>query len=1395
MSDRAIFDLLASLRHQNIQVWAEGERLGYRAPTGKLSPELRTQLTQHKTELLAFLQQNKSDHQRLAPPILPIERTTVLPLSFAQQRLWFVHQFDPATPIYKLSQWLCLQGTLNLTALEQSFNAIVRRHESFRTTFPMQQGQPTQVIVQAQPVTIPVEDLSALTDAEKATLLQQRIADHSRTSFDLAQGPLWQLCLLRFASDEHYLLLRMHHIIFDGWSLGILWRELSTLYAAFCQQQVVQLPALPVQYADFALWQRQWLQGKPLADQLAYWKAHLKDAPHQLLLPTDRPYPATQTYEGAVEKIALSVALTQALKHFSQEHGVTLFMTLLAAFNVLLYRYSGQTNIVVGTPIANRNHREVENIIGFFVNTLVLHTDVSNSPTFLELLRRVRDVALGAYQHQDLPFEKLVEELQPERTLAHHPLFQVMFILQNASDEQPALPGITISRVQGKKHSAQFDLMLSVTENSGELSAQLSYRTDLFEPITIQRMLGHYQNLLQGVIANPDQTIAQFPLLTTAERHQLLVEWNNTATDYPKDKYIHQLFAEQVAQRPQATAFLTDNATLSYEELDQRSDHLAAHLRAAGIAKGMIVGVCLPRSFDAVVALLAIFKIGAIYLPLDPTYPRERLAFMLTDAQAAIVITTTQLQPTLPSGAAKFICIDNLPVTQSPSHPVTLSSCHPDDPAYLIYTSGSTGQPKGAIVPHRQILNRLWWMWHKYPFQPDEMSCQKTALNFVDSLWELLGPLLQGSPAVILPDAVVRDPQQLIQSLARHGVTRVWLVPTLLRAMLQSTPELGNSLPKLRFLVTSGEALPTELFQQVQRQMSHATLYNLYGTSEVWDATWYDPTEHPIATRAGATVPIGKPIDNVQTYILDTQQQPVPIGVTGELYVGGDGLALGYHNRPELTSEKFIAHPFATKGERPPDEGRLYKTGDLVRYRPDGNIEFLGRIDHQVKIRGFRVELGEIEAILLQHPALQQAAVVAEREPAGVKRLLAYVVVKPGHVPTGHELRQYLASKLPAYMVPAALIRLEKMPLTPSGKVDRKALPVPADNQAAAEQLRIAARDPLERQLVQIWQKVLCVSPIGIHDNFFELGGHSLLAVQLFDRIAKGTGKELPLSVLFQAPTIAQLATILRQQHWQPTWRSLVPVQPGGNKPPLFLAPPAGSTVLRFANITRHLPTDQPIYGLEYLGMDGKRQPHAAIPAMAEYYLAEIRKLQPEPPYLLAGICFGSHLMLEIAQQLLAQGEPVTLLAVLDAGPPTNGPTWDHPKRFSRAHFAMLYEYWQDDGFLKWVSGHINYRINRFRRQIHPDKRRFLSVSTAHYQAQLSYMAKPYAGRIALLQSEEYARKRDPHSRWQALTEGSFDQKMIAGSTHRTLLFQEPYTQRLAEQLTLQIQQALTTKS
>ena len=1373
MSDRAIFDLLASLRHQNIQVWAEGERLGYRAPTGKLSPELRTQLTQHKTELLAFLQQNKSDHQRLAPPILPIERTTVLPLSFAQQRLWFVHQFDPATPIYKLSQWLCLQGTLNLTALEQSFNAIVRRHESFRTTFPMQQGQPTQVIVQAQPVTIPVEDLSALTDAEKATLLQQRIADHSRTSFDLAQGPLWQLCLLRFASDEHYLLLRMHHIIFDGWSLGILWRELSTLYAAFCQQQVVQLPALPVQYADFALWQRQWLQGKPLADQLAYWKAHLKDAPHQLLLPTDRPYPATQTYEGAVEKIALSVALTQALKHFSQEHGVTLFMTLLAAFNVLLYRYSGQTNIVVGTPIANRNHREVENIIGFFVNTLVLHTDVSNSPTFLELLRRVRDVALGAYQHQDLPFEKLVEELQPERTLAHHPLFQVMFILQNASDEQPALPGITISRVQGKKHSAQFDLMLSVTENSGELSAQLSYRTDLFEPITIQRMLGHYQNLLQGVIANPDQTIAQFPLLTTAERHQLLVEWNNTATDYPKDKYIHQLFAEQVAQRPQATAFLTDNATLSYEELDQRSDHLAAHLHAAGIAKGMIIGVALPRSFDAVVALLAIFKTGAIYLPLDPAYPRERLAFMLTDAQAAIVITTTQLQPTLPSGAAKFICINNLPISQSPNLPISPSLCLPTDPAYLIYTSGSTGQPKGAIVPHGQILNRLWWMWRKYPFQPDEMSCQKTALNFVDSLWEMLGPLLQGSPTVILSDAVVRDPQQLVQSLARHGVTRLWLVPTLLRAILQTTPDVGARLPKLRFLVTSGEALPTALYQETRVKLPHAKLYNLYGTSEIWDATWYDPEEMDSVEAISATIPIGKPIDNVQSYILDAHQQPLPIGVTGELYIGGMGLADGYFNRPELTQARFVTfEQLRITNHESRITPRLYRTGDLARYLSDGTIEFMGRADFQVKVRGLRIELGEIEAVLNQHAGVNQSVVVLWENEAADKQLAAYIVATPDADLTAASLRHFLKEQLPAYMIPMTYTWIDKLPLTPSGKVNRQALPSPASAPTPINAALTPARDELEMQLVQIWQKLLRIQSVGVHDNFFEMGGHSLLAVTLFDRIAKVTGKQLPLSALLHAPTVAEQAALLRQQAWQPQWSSLAAVRAGGTRIPLFIAPPARGTALSVSKLARHLAPEQPVYAFNPVGLDGQEEPLTSIEAIAAHYIQQLRLLQVEGPYRLGGLCAGCTIAFEMANQLHHQGEKVDLLVLMDPAAPLNGPTWSAPTAAQRpiAAAQQLVRHLRYGSLLNMVRIRSKSILRLLNKRLAP----YEKVWQAQVQAQRCYQPQPYPGELLLIQSEQHAKRPEFRVRWQELTLGRLHYHFVPGTTHLSLIANNP---------------------
>jgi amino acid adenylation domain-containing protein len=1058
-----------------------------------------------------------------APPMQPVSRDGVIPLSLAQERLWFLDQLEPGCAAYNIPAALRLQGLLNVAALEQSLNATIRRHEILRTTFPAEDGRPFQDIAPARPWSLPVVDLRETPAHEREAQVRALAREEGQRPFDLARGPLIRATLLRLAAEEHVPLLTLHHIVSDGWSQGMFWRELGVLYEAFAAGKPSPLPELGIQYADFAVWQRQWLQGEVLDRQLAYWKQQLTGLP-VLQLPTDRPRPPVQTFRGARHPVLFSPTLLQGLKGLSQRHGATLFMTLLAAFQALLYRYTGQADIPVGSFIANRHWLETEGLIGFFVNTLVLRTDLSGNPSFQELLGRVRKVTLGAYSHQDFPYERLVEELRPPRDLSRNPLFQVLFALRNTPRQAQELPGLTLSSLDVYNETAKFDVTLELGETPEGLSGWFEYSTDLFDATTIGRMAGHFQTLLEGIVAHPEQRVATLPLLLTDERHRLLMELNDTAADYPRDTCIHEVFEDQVAQTPNAVAVVCEGAHLTYQELNRRANQVAHHLRMLGVGPEVLVGLCTERSLEMVVGLLGILKAGGAYVPLDPTYPLERLAFMLEDAQAPVLLTQEGLVARLPDHRAAVICLDSGWPTiarhreENPSGGVTAENL-----ASVLYTSGSSGRIKGVLGTHRTTLNVLAWLWQAYPFSPEEVTCQKTSMSFVDSIQELLGPLLRGIRTVLVPTEALQDPYRLVPTLAAHRVTRILLVPSLLRVLLDTHPDLQRRLPSLTLWFSGGELLSRELWQVFQERLPDSRLVNLYGASEdAADVTWFDASSMRQEHRS---VPIGRPIANTQVYVLSRHLQPVPVGVLGELHVGGAGLARGYLNRPDLTAEKFIPHPFSDK-----PGARLYKTGDLARYLPDGHLEYLGRFDHQVKVRGVRVELGEVEAVLGQHPAVRQAVILAQEDTPGDTRLMAYVVPTQEPAPASSELRTFLKAKLPVFMIPSAFVALEALPLTPNGKVDRSALPQAEGIRPELESGFVAPHNAFERQLTQIWEDLLGVQPIGVQDDFFELGGHSLLAVQLFAHMEKRMGIRLSLATLFQRPTIAHLADCLRHQ-------------------------------------------------------------------------------------------------------------------------------------------------------------------------------------------------------------------------------------------------------------------------
>ncbi|MEM6398884.1 MAG: amino acid adenylation domain-containing protein [Cyanobacteria bacterium P01_D01_bin.116] len=1078
--------------------------------------------------LLQWLKQNKTDTFLKTQIICQSRESNSFPLSFAQQRLWFIDQLQPGNPAYNIHLPMRLIGRLNLVALEQTLNEIVKRHEILRTTFTKVEGQPVQIITPNLTLTLPVIDLRQLSKVEQITEVQRFSIKQSQRPFDLVQDPLLRCTLVQLGEQQYIMLLSTHHIVFDGWSLNLFTRELLVLYQAFSTGKPAFLPKLPIQYADFAVWQRQELQAEKLKSQLSYWKNQLANAPPLLPLPTERPRPRVQTYRGAVQSFLLPRSLTQSLKTIGKKAKATLFMTLLAAFQTLLYRYTGQEDIIVGSPIANRSRPEIEGLIGLFINTLVLRTTLSGNPTFEELLGRVQKVMMEAYANQDLPFEKLVEELQPERNANYNPLFQVALTLHNTLKVKAEVPGLTIKPFQVEDTKALLDLRLEITETDSGLEGFWEYNTDLFDADKINRMVEHYHCLLSSIIKNPKQHISELPILTQAEQHQLLLEWNNTQIEYPQNQCFHQLFEAQVEQTPDAVAVVFQDEQLTYRQLNQRANKLAHYLQQLGVKPEVLVGICVERSLEMVIGLLAILKAGGAYVPLDPAYPAERLAFALQDTQLRVLLTQQHLVENLPQDQTQVVCLDTdwESISQQSSQNL-ISECTTDNLAYIIYTSGSTGKPKGVLVNHSNVVRLLAATESWYNFNPNDVFSLFHSICFDFSVWEIWGALLYGGKLVVVPYMVSRSPEDFYKLLLTQQVTVLNQTPSAFRQLIQVEESLEKSHNlSLRKVIFGGEALQIESlrpwFERHGDQFPQ--LVNMYGITETTVHVTYRPLTKADLELASESL-IGRPIPDLQVYLLDSYGQPVPIGIPGEMYIGGAGVVRGYLNRSTLTSQRFIPNRFSNK-----PNARLYKSGDLARYLPNGDIEYLGRIDHQVKVRGFRIELGEIEAVINQYPAVRETIVVVREDSVNSQRIIAYVVAQTEQTLAISELRSFLESKLPKYMVPGAFVTLEALPLTPNGKIDRKALPVPNTLRPELEQKYVAPQTNIEKQLVDIWAELLGLEKVGINDNFFELGGHSLLATQVISRINKTFDIELPLRRIFEFPTLAKLAKSIENE-------------------------------------------------------------------------------------------------------------------------------------------------------------------------------------------------------------------------------------------------------------------------
>ena len=1046
------------------------------------------------------------------------------PLSFAQEGLWFLDQLEPNSSRYNVSRALRLRGQLAIKAVQASLDAIVIRHEVLRTNFSAANGIPTQVIRQTSPVQLALIDLSGLPGREREEKLQSLFDEQVQRPFDLAADLMLRPCLIRLTESDHILLLVLPHITSDGWSTDILCSELLSLYEAFLGGNPSPLPKLPIQYADYAIWQREWLKGEVLQEQLSYWTKALSGVP-LLDLTTDHPRSAALSSRNGSQSWKFSKALSEQLKALGQKRRTTFFMTLLAAFKTLLHRYTSQTDIVIAFPIANRRYVELEGLIGFFTNTLLIRTDVSDNPTFLELLAHVREGALGAYEHQDLPFEKLVQELKPERELGRNPLFQVMFQLRNYPSHPVRISNLTIEPFALNSGIAKFDLSLAMRDEADGLSADMDFNADLFDGATITRMFGHFQTLLQSILADPGRRLSELQLLTERERRQL-VDWNETRRDYPRDKCLQQLFEEQVERTPDAVAVVFGSEQLSYRELNFRANQLARYLRDRGVGPESLVGVCLNRSIEMIVCLLGVLKAGGAYVPLDPAYPMDRISFILEDTKAFSLLTEKRLiddlrPQTFTNDAVdkenhqrkfsidergwKAICLDtDWREISRESRDNLQSQATAENLAYVIYTSGSTGTPKGVMIEHRNAVAFVSWAHSAFSKEDFAGVIASTSICFDLSVFELFAPLTSGGRVILVDNALA-----LGQLDAAVAPTLINTVPSVMTELLG----LKEFPPTIRTVNLAGEPLNTTLVTEIYQQTTAKHVYDLYGPSET-------TTYSTCALRMGDGVQtIGGPIANSQIYILDQRMNSVPVGIPGELYIGGDGVARGYINRPELTAEKFLANPFSAE-----EGGRLYKTGDLARYLPHGNIQFIGRVDNQVKIRGYRIELGEIEAVLTRHPQVGHAVVTVREDSPGDKRLVAYVVATEKEELQANELRQFLKTKLPDYMVPRAFVNLASLPLTATGKINRKALPAPDECALEAQEEFAAPRTPVEALLAQIWSEVLKLQRVGIHDNFFDLGGHSLLATQVISRIRDAFNLEIPLRTVFESPTIDELA-------------------------------------------------------------------------------------------------------------------------------------------------------------------------------------------------------------------------------------------------------------------------------
>lgn len=1299
----------------------------------------------------------------------PRAKGSIVPLSFSQQQVWLHGQIVGDVPLYNQGITIYRSGRLDVAVLERCLSEIVKRHEIWRTTFDSTGEEPVQIVNPA-PDSFPVRiaDLRSLPEADRNLEAVRLAIEDVKRPMNLKAGPLVRALLVRMDEEQHRLYMTLHHLVFDAVSIyGIFLPELEILYEAFSTGRSSPLARPRLQYADFASWQRQQASSETWAAHVAYWRKQMEGELRVCQWPNVHARPAVDTHRGAIERFALREELVQNLRTASQQAGVTLYMSALAGFAAVLHRYTGETEVVLGALTAGRDRAELEEVMGPFVNPLALRIDVGGNPTFRELQFRVRDALLTAVTHGGIPFADVVKLAQQSYDPSRHPLFQI------ALSQQPKLqhraPGWEVATEEVSNDCAEMDFFMVLDDRGDTVSGPITYNRDLFDPAAVRSTLGHWQTLLQAAAEQPNGRIGDFPLLS-AQEHQQFSAWNNTETEYPAELCIHELVEAQVLRNPNASAVEYGGSRLSYREFNERANQLAHFLQKRGVGPEAKVGVCLRRSLELPVALLAVLKAGAACVPLDPAYPKERLTYMLEDSQISLVLT----QPGLFAKVTDFNTeVINLETGWKPfleeSCENVCSGVNPKNLAYVIYTSGTTGRPRGVMLEHRGLVNHNIAAIKLFDLGPKDRVLQFSSISFDIAIEEMFPTWMSGGAVVFQTEDRDLVANQFLSWIRQERITVLDLPTAYWHELVHQLSDLHQPLPEtLRMVIVGGEKASSSAL---------ADWRNVAGTGVRWINT-YGPTEASVIATAyepqaqiSTHLPIGRPIANVQTYILDSCLQQAPIGVPGELHIGGAGLARGYLNQPDLTAAKFIDNPFS---ESKPS--RLYKTGDIVRYLSDGNIEFLGRVDDQIKIRGFRVELGEIETLLNQHPAIDQAVVVARKNDLGENSLVAYIVPARQTTILRKEIVRFLAGKLPEYMVPSSLVTLQKLPLTPNGKLDRRALPAPGgtDSCVDAESFE-GPRDAQETQLVKIWESVLGTCPIGIRQTFFELGGHSLLAVRLMHRIEREMGKRLPITALLEAPTVERLAEVIGRGETGEEWSSLVAIQPEGWRPPFFCVHGIGGTVLRFYDLARHLGPDQPMYGLQARGVNGKHPCHRRVEDMAAHYLTEIRHLQPQGPYYLGGYSLGGSVALEMARQLREEGEEVGIVALLDT-------------------FASRYRS-KGELFVKFLTlapSEKLYHIRRKGRSIGKSIRKTVAmarlprvlkdVRQACDQAAKQYIARSYLGEITLFHAEERSlSSENPYETWKTLALGGLEVHEVPGG-HGSVI-NEPAVTFLAEKL------------